>query len=99
MNATERLIPSRALLTLTGNDSRATIQTLERRGLLPPRVPGVGGRAAWVEREVATVIAARVAGATDDEVQEIVRKLVAARPTLCQVASAVAGDAVVRHAV
>lgn len=50
-------------------------------GLLPPPVP-IGARAvAWPRHEIQSIVAARIAGKSIDEIRELVRKLVADRTT------------------
>lgn len=50
-----------------------------KAGLLPPPIK-IGARAvAWVERECSAVLESRIAGANDEQVRQLVRKLVAER--------------------
>jgi predicted DNA-binding transcriptional regulator AlpA len=59
--------------------SPATVWRQTREGLLPPRIH-LGSRiTAWNLREVETVKRARLAGADDEAVRELVRQLVAKR--------------------
>ena len=58
---------------------RVSIYDGARKGTFPPPLK-IGTRAsAWLEHEVEAVNAARVAGKSDDEIRELVEKLVAAR--------------------
>lgn len=68
------------LLEMYGKSRSATYGDIAN-GLLTPPVK-IGLRAsAWPLHEIETVIKARVAGKNDDEIREIVTKLVAARKT------------------
>jgi prophage regulatory protein len=59
--------------------SRSTLYTRIRTGLFPRPIP-LGPRiVAWRESEVAAVNAARVRGASDDEIRLLVRELENAR--------------------
>lgn len=63
-------------------DARSTFYAKVKDGLMPPPIRLGGERSrsvAWVEREIDAVIAARVAGKSDDEVRDLIRDLVAAR--------------------
>lgn len=58
----------------------STLHYLIQRRLLPPQLKINGGRSAyWLEHEVEAVIDARIAGASNDQVQALVAKLVAER--------------------
>ena len=58
---------------------RVSIYDGAKKGIFPPPVK-IGARAsAWLEHEVEAVNAARAAGKSDDEIRELVAKLVAAR--------------------
>jgi prophage regulatory protein len=49
-------------------------------GLLPPPVK-IGPRASgWIEDEIDAVVEARIAGASDSDVRDLVARLIAARP-------------------
>jgi prophage regulatory protein len=57
-------------------------------GLFPPPIR-IGARAvAWARHELQAVAAARLAGQSDDEIRDLVRKLVGARRALGQGATA-----------
>jgi prophage regulatory protein len=52
-----------------------------RAGLMTPPVP-LGARAVgWPQHELEAIIAARVAGKSDDEIRELVKRLIAERKT------------------
>lgn len=58
---------------------RSTTYSQISEGLLPKPV-SIGSRAvAWPEHEIDSIIKARVAGKSDDEIRDLVRKLEAAR--------------------
>ncbi len=67
-----------ALIQLRGT-SHTTFYRHIKEGLWPPAVHLSANTSAWPEHEVAAIDAARLAGATDDEVRTLVRKLVADR--------------------
>lgn len=51
-----------------------------QKGLIPPGVP-LGGRiVGWPEHELQAILEARIAGATDDDVRQLVRSLIRKRP-------------------
>jgi prophage regulatory protein len=61
--------------------SRSTIYLKIAQGLLPPPI-SLGARTiAWRESEIATMNAARVRGASDDELRSLVVSLCVARKT------------------
>ncbi len=73
-----RLLRLRPMLDKGGN-TRSPTYKLMSAGLWPRPVK-IGPRAvAWPEHEVDAVIAARIAGKSDDEVRALVAKLHAAR--------------------
>jgi len=51
----------------------------EKAGLLPPRIKLTQRSSAWVEDEIAAINAARIAGATNEQIRRLVADLVAAR--------------------
>jgi prophage regulatory protein len=58
---------------------RSTLYVDIRDGLLTPQV-AIGSRAVgWPDYEIDALIEARIAGATEDEIRELVKKLVADR--------------------
>jgi prophage regulatory protein len=67
------------LLAKRGGISSSTAYRHIAAGVLPPAVKLGPNTAAWLEHEIAAIDAARVAGATEDEVRELVARLVAAR--------------------
>ena len=63
----------------TGLASHASVYTAIHEGLFTVPVP-IGQRAVgWPDTEVAAIIAARIAGKTDDQIRELVTKLHHAR--------------------
>ena len=74
------------LATERTGDSRSGLHRKVQAGLFPPPVK-IGERAsAWPEHEVDAVNAARIAGKSDDEIRELVRRLVAARSEMASFA-------------
>ncbi len=70
-----------AVIDKTGN-SRSTIYNRITEGLFPKPVK-IGLRAvAWPDNEVDAINAARIAGKTDGEIRELVKKLIASRKKL-----------------
>lgn len=60
-------------------DKRSTFYAKVKVGLVPRPVP-IGGRAvAWPDTELEAINLARLAGASDDEIRELVAKLEAQR--------------------
>lgn len=58
-----------------------------QKGLMTPPV-NLGGRSVgWPEREVSAINAALIAGKSESEIKELVKKLVADRKSLCEVAA------------
>lgn len=51
-----------------------------RQGILPPPVKRGANCVRWVDHEIANVVAARVAGASDEELRYVVKECVALRP-------------------
>ncbi len=73
-----KVLRNKEVLTLLGI-SNPTLYRRIKDGLLPPPF-NLGCRAVgWLEHEVQKVIAARVAGKTDEEVKTLVSELVIAR--------------------
>lgn len=73
-----RVLRNKETLSLLGI-SNTTFYRRIKDGLLPPPF-NLGCRAVgWLEHEIEKVIAARVAGKTDEEVKTLVSELVAAR--------------------
>lgn len=63
----------------TGNRSHASIYTAIREGLFTVPVP-IGQRAVgWPDTEVKALVAARIAGKTDDQIRDLVHRLHSAR--------------------
>lgn len=58
---------------------REARRQLEKRGLHPPRIMLNSRCAVWLEHEVDRWQAALAAGCTDDEIRELIRRMVAER--------------------
>lgn len=72
------LLRIKQVLALTG-ESRSAAFEKRKAGLLPDPIP-IGPRAkAYPEHEILAINAARIAGATDNEIRELVRRLHAER--------------------
>jgi prophage regulatory protein len=68
----------------TTGDKRATFYAKQKAGLICKPV-AIGGRArAWPEDELHAINRARVRGASDDEIRDLVRRLEGARATACE---------------
>lgn len=67
--------------TSEGFRSRPSLYRDIQGGLFPPAIHiGKGGKGArWLARERQAIIAARISGKTDNEIRELVKKLIAAR--------------------
>lgn len=63
-------------------DARSTIYLRGSQGLFPPPIKLGPRSVAWPASEVAAINAARIAGWTDAEIRELVKRLVAARKSL-----------------
>jgi prophage regulatory protein len=62
--------------------SRSTIYVRIAEGMSPPAIP-IGPRSvAWRESEISALNAARIRGASDDEIRVLVIELVAARQSV-----------------
>lgn len=73
-------------LGLTGKSRSAHYEDIQN-GLMTPPV-SLGGRSvAWPEDEIVAINNALIAGKTKDEIKDLVKKLVADRKTLCEVAA------------
>lgn len=80
MTTTQSMLRMPALKVRTGR-GRSTNYHDIARGLMVPPV-AMGDRCAtWPSDEVDRIIAARIAGRSDDEIRQLVRDLVAARRT------------------
>ena len=76
-----RILRSHNVQSLTGRSRSSTYNDIDD-GLFPPPVL-IGLRAVgWPDYEVDAVNAARIAGATDGDIRELVSKLVEARKAL-----------------
>jgi prophage regulatory protein len=75
---TERLIRFGTVRETTGL-SRSTIYVRIAEGMFPPAIP-IGPRSvAWRESEISALNAARIRGASDDDIRVLVTELVADR--------------------
>lgn len=63
-------------------DSRAMFYQKIKDGLLPRPISNGGRTAAWPSHELDAVIAARIAGKSDDEIRQLVKKLEADRKAM-----------------
>lgn len=70
--------------TVTGSRSHATIYNAVKAGLFPQAVPLGVRTVGWPSDEVETVLAARVAGADDTELRDLVQQLHESRRTKYQ---------------
>lgn len=59
--------------------ARSTLYKHIQRGIFPKPISIGGDRVAWPAHEVQTLINARIAGKSDDEVKQVVLELEAAR--------------------
>ncbi len=67
-------------------ESRSTIYRKIQKGLFTKPVQIGGDRVAWPANEVQSIINARIAGKTDDEIKELVVELEKARTSVAQAA-------------
>ncbi|MEZ5440001.1 MAG: AlpA family phage regulatory protein [Lysobacterales bacterium] len=74
-----RFIRGAELYSSSGIGQRETVRKLEKAGLFPPRIMLSSRCAAWLEHEVDRRNAAVAAGCTDDELRELIRRMVAER--------------------
>ncbi len=63
-------------------ECRSGIYAKIKAGLLPPPIKMGSRISAWIESEVDAVVAARIAGKSDDEIRQLVKDLVAARKNI-----------------
>lgn len=83
---TNKLLRLPHVLELRGKSRSAHYDDIHK-GLMTPGV-NLGGRSVgWPEREVAAINAALIAGKSESEIKELVRKLVSDRKSLCEVAA------------
>lgn len=83
---TNKLLRLPHVLELRGKSRSAHYDDIQK-GLMTPPV-NLGGRSVgWPEREVAAINAALIAGKSESEIKELVRKLVSDRKSLCEVAA------------
>lgn len=73
-----KLIKQPAVLQLTAQ-AKSTLHVNIKRGLIPAAVK-IGGRSvAYIESEILAVNAARIAGKSDDEIRQLVARMMADR--------------------
>lgn len=73
-------------LDMTGK-SRSTHYQDIQDGLMTPPVRLGGRSVAWPEDEIIAINAALIAGKSESEIKELVKKLIANRKSLCEVAA------------
>ncbi len=81
-----KLIRLPRVLDLTGK-SRSTIYHEQNTGLMTPPVKLGMQSVAWLEEEILAINRARIAGKSNEEIRQLVTKLVADRKTLSEVTS------------
>ena len=77
----ERLLRAKAVIERTGL-ARSTIYLHAKQGLFPPPVKIGMNVAAWPEQEIRHVMEARIAGKTEDEIRNIVARIIRERTGL-----------------
>ncbi|NBQ68918.1 MAG: AlpA family phage regulatory protein [Nitrosomonadaceae bacterium] len=83
---TNKLLRLPHVLELRGKSRSAHYDDIQK-GLMTPPV-NLGGRSVgWPEREISAINAALIAGKSESEIKELVRKLVSDRKSLCEVAA------------
>lgn len=83
---TNKLLRLPHVLELRGKSRSAHYDDIQK-GLMTPPV-NLGGRSVgWPEREISAINAALIAGKSESEIKELVKKLVADRKNLCEVAA------------
>jgi prophage regulatory protein len=75
---TKRLIRIRDVSRLTGL-AKSTVHEHVARGLMPPAIKISRSWGAWWDREIDQLVGARIAGFTNDQIRELVTRLVAER--------------------
>jgi prophage regulatory protein len=78
MHTVERLVKEPEISALTGW-RRTALKTREKEGTFTPRIRRSSRDNVWPESEVAAINQAIIAGASKEQLQELVRELVAAR--------------------
>lgn len=76
------LLRIRACMTAVGWPSRASVYVAIRSGTWTPPVKTGPRTSAWPESEVQALVSARIAGHTDDQLRELVQRLVEKRAEL-----------------
>jgi len=83
---TNKLLQLPHVLELRGK-SRSTHYDDIQKSLMTPPV-NLGGRSVgWPEREISAINAALIAGKSESEIKDLVKKLIADRKSLCEVAA------------
>lgn len=72
------LIP-RKVVGVKLNDGRSTTFVNEAKGLIPPGIPLGPNRVVWPESEIDTIVQARVAGLSADQIRSVVKNLIEQR--------------------
>jgi prophage regulatory protein len=75
----KRLIRIRTVCEHTGL-AKSTVYEHVARGLMPPAIKIGPSWGAWWDREIDQIVGARIAGFTNDQIRELVIRLVALRP-------------------
>lgn len=81
INPDDRIVRIPEVSTLTGL-GRSTIYTRIEHGLMPSPFPLGGQAVGWRLSEILAINNARTAGRSDDEIRELVARLLAERKTL-----------------
>lgn len=81
-----KLIKLPQVLGLTAK-SRSTHYHEIKIGLMPPPIKFGVQSVAWVESEILAVNAARISGQSDEQIKQLIKKLVSERKGLCEVAA------------
>lgn len=74
-----RFLRMPALRERRGDSAKATVYRHVKLGLLPPPVKLGPNTAAWPEHEIEAIDAARIAGADECAIRELVKSIVAKR--------------------
>lgn len=83
---TNKILRLPSVLDLRGKSRSAHYDDIQK-GLMTPPV-NLGGRSVgWPENEVVAINAALIAGKSESEIKDLVKKLIAERKSLCEVAA------------
>ena len=83
---TNKLLRLPCVLELRGKSRSAHYEDIQK-GLMTPPVRLGGRSVAWPEDEIIAINAALIAGKSESEIKELVKKLIADRKSLCEVAA------------